>query len=473
MRTASPWKFTKGFILGLLFTALSFAATNVGGEELPALDAESAAQVSYQKDVKPILKRHCWGCHNAAKPQGGLNMVTVSAMNTGGDSGAAIDSGKPDASLLIEMIVGDQPEMPKQQPPLSVAKIHTLRQWILAGAVDDSTGNEGPAIVIPETYRIAPPVVSVAISPDGQRVAAACRSEVLFFEVDSEATPQRLPTESDLITHVEFSPNGKLLAASGGSPSLYGEVRFFNVEDGSLLHARRLGADTFFGGGFSPDSAAIALGGAEGAVHIVPIDEKADARQFDLHSDWVLDVCYTADGKMLVTGGRDKTTKVSDVESGRLLRTIDSSKEIIRAVAADGQYAVSVGKARAMNTFEFKIALEDIQINGFASGSRPISKRAQYAKAFEAPPGEAFDLAVSGDRQHLAVVGAWADARVYTLATRKRTALIAGLPTPIYSAALSHDGKRLAIGAKNGLVQVYDLPEGKLVSSLTPAPMSP
>ncbi|QDU95536.1 WD domain, G-beta repeat [Lignipirellula cremea] len=433
---------------------------------------EPADVVSYHRDVRPVLRRHCWGCHHSGDPQGGLNLDTVATLKQGGDSGAGLIAGKPDASLLMEMISGDSPEMPKKQPPLSAAKIALLRQWVLSGAVDDSPAESAASLPsIPEAYRIAPPLVSVALDPAGQMAAAACRSEVLLFAVDSQDPPRRLPTDCDLLTHVEFSPDGKLLAVSGGSPARFGEVRFYQASDGQLLSSRRLGNDTFFGGGFAPDSSALAVGGADGAVHIVPVDEKKDVRKFDLHSDWVLDVAYTPQGDMIVSSGRDKSTKICQVATGELLRTLDDSSDMVHAVAADQDFAVSAGKARQLIRFELKTALANIVTTGSGNGARPISTRAQYARNFEALPGEAFDIAVSGDKKLLAAVGGWGDVRVFELATQKRVALIPGLTGPVYAASLNQDGTRLAIGLANGQMHFYSLPSGELIRSLTPAPV--
>ncbi len=124
-------------------------------------------------------------------------------------------------------------------------------------------------------------MTSVALSGDGKRVAAACRSEIVLVDVEGAAPPRRLPTASDLITHVEFSPDGKLLAAAGGTPGQYGEVRFVDPMDGRLISSRRSGKDTLFRGNFAPDGKAIALGGADGAVHVVPVDPKQPIRRFE------------------------------------------------------------------------------------------------------------------------------------------------------------------------------------------------
>ncbi|MBP89439.1 MAG: hypothetical protein CMJ64_22470 [Planctomycetaceae bacterium] len=458
----------------LVFVIVTTAAVIHADDEPFALDKEAAEKISYRGDVWPILKRHCWGCHSGGDTKGGLNVDTVADMLKGGDGGTLFEAGKPDQSLLLEAIIGDEPEMPQKQPPLSAAKIQILRQWIFAGAKDDSTpGDVERAVHIPDTYRFAPAVTSVAFSPDGRLLAAACRSEAVLIDLAGEQSPKRLPTESDLLSHVEFSSDGKLLATIGGSPANYGEVRFFNLADGAVVSSRRVGHDTLFRASFAPDNKAIAAGGADGAAHVIPVDPKAEVRSFDLHSDWVMDVAYTVDGKMLVTGGRDKAIKVCSVETGELLRSVDGSTELISSVAADGQFAIGAGKASIPISYELTIALKGVEVSGAGNGARPISTRAQYAKNFETQPGEILDLATSGDRKLVAIAGAYGDVRIYKMADRQRIALIGNVPAPIYSVALNADGTRLAIGSKKGEVQIYELPAGKLVKSLVPVPVAP
>ncbi len=454
------------------FLMAGFVAQLAAADGLPELDRAAAEKISFRDDVWPIVKRHCWGCHSGADSKGGLNMGTVADMLKGGDGGALFEAGKPDESLLVEMIAGADPEMPQQQPPLSAAKIDILRGWILAGARDDSQPGAGRlAVTIPEQYKFAPSINSVALSPDGKLAAAACRSEVVLIDVDGDAPPRRLATACDLLSHVEFSADGTLLAAAGGSPARYGEVRFFNPADGSLISQRRLGHDTLFRGSLAPDGKSIALGGADGAIHVVPADAQAEVRQLDLHSDWVLDVAYTPDGKMLVSGGRDKATKVSSVETGQLLRSVDASSELVTSVAADGQFAVAAGRARTLIGYELKIALSGIEVTGAGNGARPVSKREQYVKNFEGQPAQVLDVATSGDRKLVAVAGAFGEVRLYNMADRKRVGSIGDLPAPIYSVALNHDGTRLAVGSKSGELRVYEVAEAKLLKSLVPVPL--
>ncbi len=435
----------------------------------------STAKISYRRDVAPILKRHCTSCHTKSDPQGELNMDSVKLFVQGGKKGQAIQPGKPDESLAIQMVMGiKKPIMPHKQPPLSPAKILTLRQWILAGAKDDSdTTAVVEKVLIPKSYRVAPSVTSVAFSPDGKLLAAACRSEVVVLSVEGKTPPQRLPTESDLITFVSFSPDGKTLASAGGSPAQYGEVRFFDVAEPAfkLRSSRRIGNDTLFHGGFSPDGKMLALGSADGAIYVVPLDDKAAVQKHDLHSDWVSAVTFSVDGRLLISCSRDRTIKVTLTENGKLLRSLATSTDYVNAVAATATLALSAGRDRVPAVYDLKVALGDVVQKGNGNGMVPDSPSAQYTRKLEAHPGEVIDLAVDAKRTKLAVAGASSEVRINSLPDGRRLATLTAVPAPVYGVALSADGTRVATGSYNGQVGIYDAITGKLIKQLVPVPV--
>ncbi len=468
---------------------------------MPALAAaaDAPAEVSYLRDIRPVMRRYCWGCHSGGDPKGGLDVSTVSTMKQGGESGPLFVIGKPAESLILEMTAGAEPSMPPKAPHLSAQHLALITAWIASGAVDDATAvAEATQIKVPDVYRRAPAVTSLAFHPSGNLLAAACRSEVVLMPLPSDsdqpAVPQaappatsaqgeqagdldrasfvRLPTACGLLTHVEFSPDGKTLSASGGSPSQFGLLTLFDPEKKQKRSERRLGFDTLFRGNFSPDGSSIAVGSTDGGVYVVPMDEKAEVQHYDLHSDWVMDVAYSPDGKYLVTGGRDKATKVSSAETGELLRSVDSTDEMVNAVAASDAFAVSAGRSRLMAAYQFEVALSGIQLNGQGgNGAKPVNKRPQYTKNFETPAGEVLDLATSGDRKLLASAGSGPDIRVYEIATQKRVALIKA-PGTVFSLALDATGSRLAVGCQDGQVHLYQLPDGTALQSVVPVPVA-
>jgi len=112
---------------------------------LPFTLAE-ARQVSYAEDVQPLLEEVCAECHRPRRTQSELNLTTVAGMLKGGEKlGPAIVPGNPDASTLVQYVRGElQPQMPKDEFPLTDDELRTLRMWIAAGAIDDSEDAGAP-----------------------------------------------------------------------------------------------------------------------------------------------------------------------------------------------------------------------------------------------------------------------------------------------------------------------------------------
>src|ERR1700732_1178514 len=70
----------------------------------PALAASDAF---FRARIAPLFERHCVVCHHGEKPKGGLSLATSAGFAAGGESGKVIEPGKPDDSLLVEMVSGD------------------------------------------------------------------------------------------------------------------------------------------------------------------------------------------------------------------------------------------------------------------------------------------------------------------------------------------------------------------------------
>ncbi len=95
----------------------------------------AAPAVDYAKEIKPLLRDHCYSCHGALKQNNGLRLDTADLMKRGGKHGPAI-ARKPEQSLLlVKVSASDASErMPREADPLKPAQIELLRRWIAAGA---------------------------------------------------------------------------------------------------------------------------------------------------------------------------------------------------------------------------------------------------------------------------------------------------------------------------------------------------
>src|SRR6188474_3928454 len=103
---------------------------------LPVI-AQEATAPSWEKDIAPILRSYCSGCHNDKDLEGKLSMETYAQLRKGGEDHAEpVKPGDPDNSFLIRSIEGkEKPKMPpKDEPPLPEAEKAMLRKWVAAGA---------------------------------------------------------------------------------------------------------------------------------------------------------------------------------------------------------------------------------------------------------------------------------------------------------------------------------------------------
>ncbi|MDX2035157.1 MAG: c-type cytochrome domain-containing protein [Isosphaeraceae bacterium] len=89
---------------------------------------------TFAREIAPILVANCAGCHNA-QHRSGLNQTTFEGLMKGGKAGAAIVPGKPEESLLISRVKGEEgAKMPPGQRDLSEAAVAKLESWIKSGA---------------------------------------------------------------------------------------------------------------------------------------------------------------------------------------------------------------------------------------------------------------------------------------------------------------------------------------------------
>ena len=99
---------------------------------LSSWTAQGAA-VTFEKDVRPILKANCFQCHGEdGEMKGGLDVRLARFIIKGGKEGPAIVPGDAAKSHLLELVKNG--EMPKKKARLKDSDIATLEQWISQGA---------------------------------------------------------------------------------------------------------------------------------------------------------------------------------------------------------------------------------------------------------------------------------------------------------------------------------------------------
>ena len=113
--------------------AAGFLVSSIG-VLLSAQSAPPGPQVSFEKDVQPILEKNCLSCHGETT-QGRLDLRTRETAVKGGARGSDIVPGDATASRLYRRVAGlERPSMPAQAEPLSAEQIAAIKTWIDQGA---------------------------------------------------------------------------------------------------------------------------------------------------------------------------------------------------------------------------------------------------------------------------------------------------------------------------------------------------
>ena len=291
------------------------------------------APVSYFKKIRPIFQAHCQGCHQPSRAKGGYVMTDFARLLAGGDECVkdgtrAIVPKDVSKSILMDQITPDrgQAEMPKKKAPLVDKDLALIRRWVEEGAVDDTPANARQrydAEHLP-IYARPPVITSLDFSPDGTLLAVAGFHEVLLWKSDGSEMVARLVGLSERVQSVRFSPDGKRLAVAGGRPAQMGEVQIWDVEKRALVLSVPVGFDTVYGVSWSPDGKMVSFGCADNTLRAISSTTGTQVLQQSSHSDWVLDTAFSVKGDQLVSVGRDMSAKLTEVATERFIDNISS-----------------------------------------------------------------------------------------------------------------------------------------------------
>jgi RNA polymerase sigma factor (sigma-70 family) len=224
-------------------------------------------------------------------------------------------------------------------------------------------------------------VSSVAFSPDGRTLASGSASvedgkiigEVKLWEVRTGELQRTLRWEGIQVWCVAFAPDGDTIAAGGGGGGDKDEIlRLWDPRTGAEKKTRKrdsgdwtaaLPADDLLTRSgtarglvevyclaYAPDGQSLAVGGNNAALVVLGAKSLQVTRALmgprDGHQGTVFSVAFSPDSKVLLSGSSDKTARLWDPRSGKLLQSLEGHEGTVNAVAlsADGRLLATGGE---------------------------------------------------------------------------------------------------------------------------------
>jgi WD40 repeat protein len=349
------------------------------------------------------------------------------------------------------------------------------------------------------------PVWSIAVSPDGRRLASGhFQSQVRLWDAQAAGTRQAdWRPNSGRVTALAFAADGQTLATGGSDAA----IATWDVATARQKRRFKGHLGAIRGLVFSDDGAALASSDARGVARLwdlsgpsasrrlteIPAEQhfylaysrdgrwlatagKMEAMVWDAHSgklahrlpadpSYVYRVAFAPDSRTLATGGRDSAVKLWDVASGKLVRSLPGRPSDHRYYPHD-----AVG-ALAFSHDGTRLAA------GFGRPGLHDPDYDQVVKVWDVASGRELRtltglkntvpmMAFAPDDRTLAAACHDGTVRLWSTATWDELRTLRG-PAPWQSLAFAPDGRTLAAGVESsGLIRLWDAASGRALRDL-------
>jgi WD40 repeat protein len=202
------------------------------------------------------------------------------------------------------------------------------------------------------------------------------------------------------------------------------------------------------------------------------------------HSSFVQAVAVTADGKRVISGSRDNTVKVWNLETGVEQLTLTGHSNSVQAVAvtADGKRVISGSRDNTVKVWNLETGVEQLTLTGHSNSVRAVAVTADgkwvisgsddnTVKVWNLETGEQFTL--TGHSNWVRAVAVTADGtrvisgsddntvKVWNLETGEEQFTLTGHSGSVQAVAVTADGTRVISGSYDKTVKVWNLETGE------------
>lgn len=262
-----------------------------------------------------------------------------------------------------------------------------------------------------------------------------------YFDIRT-GSPGRAYGTNGALRGAPLAPDSKHIVAYGGSR----DIVLVNLDTDAQTRFPHGGGDWVLDVAFSPDGTLCALACSDGSVKLRDAANLGqEIGRLDGHRSWVWGVCFSNDGKWLLSGGEDSVPRLWDVGQRRLHVEFEKHQGRVGsfAFAADGKSAYSAGEDGLIRRFEIPSGRPLGQVKAHQS----------YSGVGVSRSGRSV-ITWGGDR----TIKFWdANAPQWTTSSVRELLKLEGHEGDVWSARQSPDGSMFLSGGKDRFIRLWDI----------------
>lgn len=422
------------------------------------------AAPDYARDVHPILREYCAGCHNKDDFDGELSVESFAEVMKGGESGKGIVPGKAGESLFIKVLTGQsKPKMPpRREPQLSAEQIETLKQWVAAGAKGPADGDAPTGLAmlpkVEPAVGLASPITAIEFSPKGDSLLVARYGKVELLAAAFRKPIREFNGLPGKVNAAHFSKDGSKVITASGVTGLSGVATVWDAASGKKLKEFGKGhGDVLFDAEFSPNEKLVATAGYDRSVKLWNLENGDLLRSIEVHNGAIFDLAFSPDSSIVASASGDETIKLWRVSDGLRLDTLNQpqGEQFSTDFTPDGRFVLGAGVDNRIRVWQL------------VSKTKPRINPVVHARF--AHEGDIVGMAVSRDGAWLASASEDGTIKLWTLPDLTQRQLIGDQSDLVSGLAFAPDASKLAVGRMDGSTGFYDVPNSARLAKATGA----